>query len=256
MFLPLRKKLQSIINKCIPAAAILVLLLLWQGLSMLEVVPSYMLPSPVQVVQAFVKDFSLLMQHAKVTLLEAFWGLGGGIIIGFMIALLMDRFKIIYKAFYPVVIITQTVPTVAIAPLLVLWFGYGATPKILLIIIATFFPITIGMLEGFRSVDKDTVNLLRAMGASKIQIFTHVKLKSSLGHFFSSLRISVSYAIVGAVISEWLGGFEGLGVYMTRVKKSYSFDKMFAVIFLISFLSLLLMYGVDRLKKWAMPWDK
>lgn len=237
-------------------AAILLLLGIWQCLSVLEVVPRYMLPSPAQVVQAFVKDFPLLMEHSKVTLVEAFLGLGGGIALGFFIAVLMDHFQIFYKACYPLVIITQTIPTVAIAPLLVLWFGYEMTPKIILIIIATFFPITIGVLEGFRSVDQDTVNLLRAMGASKYQIFTHVKLKSSMGHFFSSLRISVSYAVVGAVISEWLGGFSGLGVYMTRVKKSYAYDKMFAVIFLISLISLLLMYGVDRLKKWSMPWDK
>lgn len=250
------KKLQNIINKSIPIITILFLLGVWQVLSTFELVPNYLLPSPIQVVNAFVKDFPLLMQHSKVTLIEAFLGLGGGIALGFVIAVLMDHFQVIYKACYPIVIISQTVPTVAIAPLLVLWLGYGVTPKVVLIIIATFFPITIGLLEGFRSVDKDTVNLLRAMGASRVQIFTHVKLKSSMGQFFSSLRISVSYAVVGAVISEWLGGFEGLGVYMTRVRKSYSFDKMFAVIFLISILSLLLMYLVDRLKKWAMPWDK
>lgn len=250
------KKLQNIINKSIPIITILLILGVWQVLSTFELVPKYLLPSPIQVVIAFVKDFPLLMEHSKVTLIEAFLGLGGGITLGFVIAVLMDHFQVIYKACYPIVIISQTVPTVAIAPLLVLWLGYGVTPKVVLIVIATFFPITIGLLEGFRSVDKDTVNLLRAMGASRVQIFAHVKLKSSMGQFFSSLRISVSYAVVGAVISEWLGGFEGLGVYMTRVRKSYSFDKMFAVIFLISILSLLLMYLVDRLKKWAMPWDK
>ena len=225
-------------------------------LCVLEVVPNYMLPSPVQVLRAFINDFSLLMHHSRITLAEAFLGLGGGILLGFVIAVLMDQFELMYKACYPLIIITQTVPTVAIAPLLVLWLGYGILPKIVLIMIATFFPITIGMLEGFRSVDLDAVNLLKAMGANRLQIFAQMKFKSSLGHFFSSLRISVSYAVVGAVISEWLGGFEGLGVYMTRVKKSYAFDKMFAVIFLISLISLFLMYVVDCLKRWAMPWEK
>ena len=118
-----------------------------------------------------------------------------------------------------------------------------------------FFP-AIGLLEGFQSADKDTVNLLKAMGANRLQIFLHVKFPSSLGRFFASLRISVSYCVVGAVISEWLGGYNGLGVYMTRVRKSYAFDKMFAVIFLISAISLLLMWLVSILQKKCMPWEK
>jgi ABC-type nitrate/sulfonate/bicarbonate transport system permease component len=145
---------------------------------------------------------------------------------------------------------------VAIAPLLVLWFGYEMLPKIILIVIATFFPITIGVLEGFRSADRDTINLLRSMGAGKWQIFCYIKLPGAMGQFFASLRISAAYSVVGAVISEWLGGFSGLGVYMTRVKKAFSFDKMFAVIFLISFISLLLMKLVDYLQMKCMPWEE
>ena len=153
-------------------------------------------------------------------------------------------------------VITQTIPTIAIAPLLVLWMGYEMAPKVTLIVIVTFFPIAIGLLEGFQSADKDTINLLKAMGANRLQIFLHVKFPSSLGRFFASLRISVSYCVVGAVISEWLGGYNGLGVYMTRVRKSYAFDKMFAVIFLISAISLLLMWLVSILQKKCMPWEE
>ena len=144
----------------------------------------------------------------------------------------------------------------AIAPLLVLWFGYEMTPKVILIVITTFFPITVGLQDGFRSADQDAVNLLRSMGAGRFQIFCYIKFPGALGQFFSSLRISASYAVVGAVISEWLGGFSGLGVYMTRVKKAYSFDKMFAVIFLISAISLVLMWGVELLQKKCMPWER
>ncbi len=129
-------------------------------------------------------------------------------------------------------------------------------PKITLIVITTFFPITVGLLEGFRSADKDAVDLMKAMGASRMQIFRFIKLPGSLSHFFAGLRVSAAYSIVGAVIAEWLGGYYGLGVYMVRVKKSYSFDKMFAVIFLISAISLLLMGLVDVLKKTAMPWER
>ena len=196
------------------------------------------------------------MQHSFVTLTEAFLGLGLGILLGFVVAVLMDQFEGLYQAFYPIIVLTQTVPTVAIAPLLVLWFGYEMTPKVILIVITTFFPIAIGLLNGFRSADNDSIHLLRAMGADRWQIFLHIKLPGAMSQFFAGLRISASYAVVGAVISEWLGGFSGLGVYMTRVKQAFAFDKMFAVIFLISIISLLLMKGVDVLQKVCMPWDK
>ena len=196
------------------------------------------------------------MQHSYVTLTEAFLGLGLGVLLGFIMAVLMDQFEGLYQAFYPIIVLTQTVPTVAIAPLLVLWFGYEMTPKVVLIVITTFFPIAIGLLNGFRSADSDSIHLLRAMGADRWQIFRHIKLPGAMSQFFAGLRISASYAVVGAVISEWLGGFNGLGVYMTRVKQAFAFDKMFAVIFLISIISLLLMKGVDVLQKVCMPWDK
>ena len=170
-------------------------------------------------------------------------------------AVLMDRFEKVYQAFYPLIVLTQTVPTVAIAPLLVLWFGYEMMPKVILIIIVTFFPITVSLLDGFRAADRDTIHLMRSMGASKMQTFWFVKFPGSLSQFFASLRISASYAVVGAVISEWLGGFNGLGVYMIMVKKAFSFDKMFAVIFLISAISLILMKLVNLLQKKCMPWE-
>lgn len=236
--------------------AIAILLSVWQILSVTGVVPKFMLPSPLDVVKAFFGDFPLLMEHAKTTLLEAFLGLSLGVLLGFFIAVLMDRFEIAYKAIYPVLVITQTVPTVAIAPLLVLWLGYGIVPKVALIIITSFFPIAIGLLDGFHSADKDALNLLKAMGANRIQSFIHIKLPSALSHFFAGLRISVSYSIIGAVVAEWLGGFSGLGVYMTRVRKSYSYDKMFAVIFFISMISLLLMFLVTLIQKGLMPWDR
>lgn len=251
----MKRKLQSITSRLNAIAAILVILVVWQVVCVLGIVPGYMLPSPVQVFQAFIQEFPLLMENSRVTLMEAFLGLFWGVTIGFAMAVLMDRFEGLYKAFYPLIVLTQTVPTVAIAPLLVLWFGYEMLPKVILIVIATFFPITVGVLEGFRSADKDTMNLLRSMGAGNFQIFRYIKLPGAMSRFFASLRISVSYSVVGAVISEWLGGFNGLGVYMTRVKKAFAYDKMFAVIFLISFISLLLMKLVDFLQIKCMPWE-
>lgn len=215
-----------------------------------------MLPSPAAVAKSFVSDFPLLLQHARVTLTEAFLGLSLGVVLAFLLATLMDRFEILYKAIYPLLVITQTVPTIAIAPLLVLWQGFGMAPKITLVVITTFFPIAVSLLDGYRCADADAINLLRSMGAGRVKIFRYIKFPSALGSFFAGLKVSASYAVVGAVVAEWLGGFEGLGVYMTRVRKAYAFDKMFAVIIFTTLISLLLMWGVTALKKVAMPWER
>jgi ABC-type nitrate/sulfonate/bicarbonate transport system permease component len=252
----LKKKLQNTTNYIWSVSAIAVILILWQTVCSVGLVDEFLLPSPVQVVKAFVEEFPLLLEHSFVTLAEALFGLVLGILLGFLVAVFMDQFEPLYKACYPLMILSQTIPTVAIAPLLVLWFGYEMAPKVILIVITTFFPIAVGLLNGFKSADRDSINLLRAMGAGRWQIFKIVKLPGALSQFFAGLRISASYAVVGAVISEWLGGFSGLGVNMTRVKKAFSLDKMFAVIFLISVISLLLMKSVDFLQKKCMPWEK
>ena len=243
------------LKRNIPAvAAVAAFLILWQLVCMVGIVPPYMLPSPVNVLQAFVGELPILWENSIITLQEAFIGLVLGVGVGFLAAVLMDAFNVLYKAFYPLLIITQTIPSVAIAPLLVLWFGYEMTPKIVLIVISTFFPVTVGLLDGFRSADKDAIGLLRSMGASRLQVFRYIKFPSALPQFFSGLRIAAAYSVVGAVISEWLGGFGGLGVYMTRVKKAFAFDKMFAVIFLISAISLALMALVELAEKKCMPY--
>lgn len=230
------------------------LLALWIAASALEWVPGYLLPAPWEVVEAFFTEAPLLLEHSLITLQEAFYGLVLGVGLGFLFAAAMDAWEILYRALYPILVLTQTIPTVAIAPLLVLWFGYEMAPKIILIVIVTFFPVTVGLLDGFRAADRDAIALLRSMGASPLQIFRYIKFPSALPQFFSGLRIAAAYAVVGAVISEWLGGFGGLGVYMTRVKQAFAFDKMFAVIFLISAISLCLMALVDWAERRCMPY--
>lgn len=248
------KRLQSITSKLPAVVALCLIVLLWEILCRSGIVPAYMLPSPGEVGKALVNDFPTILKHASVTLQEAFYGLCIGVALAFVMATLMDRFEILNKALHPILIITQTIPTIAIAPLLVLWMGFYMAPKITLVVITTFFPITVGLLDGYKSVDKDSIDLMRAMGASRSQIFFHVKVPGALPQFFSGLKISASYAVVGAVISEWLGGFEGLGVYMTRVSKAYAYDKMFAVIIFIVVISLLLMGVVNVLKAVSLPW--
>ena len=240
----------------VPVVTLALLLLVWELAVRLGAVPAYLLPGPSDVVRAFIADAPLLATHAGTTLLEAGLGLLIGVMVGFVFAVLMDRFETLYQAFGPIITVSQTIPTVALAPLLVLWFGYGLAPKVLLIVLTTFFPVTVSLVSGFRSVDPDVIDLMRTMNASNLQIFVYAKLPLAMEQFFSGLRISATYAIVGAVIAEWLGGFSGLGVYMTRVRKSFSYDSMFAVITLISLLSLALMKGIDLLARACMPWQR
>ena len=251
----MNRKKKSIKEIWIPVAAILIFILIWQLICVFELVPGFMLPSPLDVGKAFVTDFPLLMHHAGITLLEAFFGLTIGVMLGFCCAALMDTFPVVKSALYPILVLTQTIPPVAIAPLLILWFSYGIWPKVILVVLVAFFPMAVGLLEGFQSVDSDLIRLMKSMKATKWQIFWKVKVPSALGNFFSGLKIAVSYSVVGAVIAEWLGGFIGLGVYMTRVKKSLSYDKMFAVILLVSAISLLLMAVVKVIQYKAMPWE-
>ena len=229
-----------------PVATVAGVLALWQAVCSLGFVPS----------QAVAGDFDLLMAHAGVTLAEALAGLALGVAFGFSIALCMDRFRVVNAALSPLVTVSQTIPTVAIAPLLVLWLGYGMEPKVLLVALTTFFPITVALASGFRSVDPDAVDLLRTMGASRWQVFRFAKLPAAAGSFFAGLRISATYAVIGAVVAEWLGGFDGLGVYMTRVRKSYDYDSMFASIIVIAAVSLALLAAAKALERACMPWRR
>lgn len=239
-----------------PLIAIVVLLVVWEAVVDLGIVENYLLPTPIQVVEALIDDIELLASHAATTIIEAMIGLLIGVVLGFIFAVLMDSFEVFYLAFEPLMTISQTIPTVAIAPLLVLWFGYDMAPKIVLVVISTFFPLTVSLVSGFKSVDPDVIDLMRTMNASNWQIFWYAKLPAAAEQFFSGLKISATYAIVGAVIAEWLGGSSGLGVYMTRVRKSFAYDRMFASIIIISVLSLVLMKLVELLQRACMPWTR
>ncbi|MDI9470050.1 MAG: ABC transporter permease [Bacillota bacterium] len=242
--------------RLVPWLAGILLLAVWQLVSGLGLVPRFLLPSPADIALALYQDRLLLLRHLRTTLLEAGLGLAAGVVLGFFLAVVMHRSRLLRELLYPLLLLSQTVPTVAIAPLLVLWLGYGILPKVVLIFIVTFFPMTVSLLGAFAAVDPDEIRLLRAMGADDFMVFRAVVWPSSLGAFFSALRVSTSYALVGAVIAEWLGGSEGLGVYMTRVRKSFAFDRMFAVIVLISVLSLGLLGLVKLLQRLLMPWER
>lgn len=252
----MKKKFQSINTNFYPVLVFISIILLWQFLCTYKIVPPFMLPSPLDVGRALVNEFPLLLSHAKVTLTQAFIGIFLSIIFSILIAITMDQWEVCQKSLKPLIILSQTIPSIAIGPILVLWFGYGMTPKIILIFTYCFFPLVINIYDGLKSVDTDMVRLFKTMGAGNIKILLWVKIPFAINYFFIGLKVAVSFAIVGSVIAEWLGGNSGLGVYMTRVRKSYAFDKMFAVILFISCLTLLLLFLVELLHKKITPWEQ
>lgn len=250
------KNLKTIASRHIGSLSILTVLILWQASGNFGLLPKFIIPTPLEILYAFYRDSALLFFHSKVTMIEAIIGFSAGIVIASLLAIIMDSFKWINDAIYPLLVLSQTVPTIAIAPILVLWLGYGILPKVVLIVITTTFPIVISILDGFRHADKDTITLLKLMNANRFQILWHVKIPTSLSYFYAGLRVSVSYAFISAVVAEWLGGFEGLGVYMIRAKKLFQYDTMFAIIILISAISLFSMWLVKQSEKRVIKWKK
>ena len=232
-----------------PISLIVGLLLVWQVSTFGGMVAAFILPSPASVVQAFIGDFPLLMRHSGYTLREAFAGLAISLAVSFVMTVAMDRFAYWRKALYPMLVVSQAVPYIAIAPLLVLWLGHGMAPRVVLVSLTCFFPLVVGLYDGIRNIRQDYLDELKVLGGGYFAGLWAVKLPLSMPAFFSGLKIAATYAVVGAVIAGWVGGTTGLGVYMTRVRRTFEFDKMFAVILLIVVLSLALMLGVKILEK-------
>lgn len=250
------RKYQNISDKLIPMLFILAILVVWELVVNLAIVARYILPAPTDIVDALIANGSDIIMHTGVTFFEGMTGLLVAVLLSLLMAVVMDQFPIVKKAIYPVLVISQTVPIIVIAPLLAMWFGFGIAPKIFVVVLVCFFPITVNLIEGLQSVDGELINLVRSMGASKGQIFAKIKFPSALPYFFSGLKIAATYSIMGAVIGEWLGGKAGLGVYMLRARHAFALDLVFASILVIVVLSIILFYGIAGIQRALMPWEK
>ncbi len=248
------KKLTSTGDRLIPFTFFFFILLIWELVGRFEVVPTYILPPPTRIIWTLIVNLPVLKEHILVTLMEALVGFLLAIIFAIGISILMDSLPLVKKTLYPLIITSQTIPIITIAPLFAIWFGFGYFPKIVIVILVCFFPIAISLLEGLSSVDEDLLNLIKSMGASKLDVYKIVKLPSALPNFFSGLKISATYSIMGATIGEWVGGKNGLGVYMLRVKHSFATDKVFAAIIIITLLSIGILKLITLIEKRAMPW--
>ena len=249
------KRLRSIGNKIAPIVFILILLIIWEIIVNVGGIEKYILPAPTDVIEVLIKDFKTMIPHILATLYEGMVGFLIAIALSIILAVIMDMVPLIKRALYPVIVISQTIPTVALAPLFIIWFGFGALPKIIVVVIVCFFPIVISIVDGLEGVDKDLINHFKLMGASKLNVFLHLKLPYGMINFFSGMRIAATYSIMGAVIGEWLGGDKGLGVYMTRARSAYALDKMFASIVIIVVISMGIFLLVSLMEKLFTPWN-
>ncbi|MCR1950722.1 MULTISPECIES: ABC transporter permease [Clostridium] len=249
------KRLRSIGNKIAPIVFILILLIIWELIVNVGGIEKYILPAPTDVIEVLIKDFKNMIPHIFATLYEGLVGFLIAIALSIILAIIMDMVPLIKRALYPVLVISQTIPTVALAPLFIIWFGFGALPKIIVVVIVCFFPIVISIVDGLEGVDKDLINHFKLMGASKFNVFLHLKLPYGMINFFSGMRIAATYSIMGAVIGEWLGGDRGLGVYMTRARSAYALDKMFASIVIIVAISMGIFLLVSLMEKVFTPWN-
>lgn len=237
------------------AGLTLVLLIgLWEAGVRLFHVPPYLLPPPSRVIAVFFTQLPLLLSHAGTTLVEISLGMLFGVAGGFLLAVLIFVSPPLERAIYPLVIASQMVPVFAIAPLLVVWFGYGLWPKVTVAALIVFFPIVVNTVDGLRSVNAETVDVMRSLGANRRWVFLSVRLPSSLPSLFSGLKVGVTLAVVGATIGEWIGAKSGLGYLMIQSNALLRIDRVFAAIGMLALIGLSLFAGIGMLERYVLRW--
>lgn len=236
------------------ALLVLLFLLAWQGAASLDSVDDLTLASPVEVVEAFGDDGGLLLDNAWVTLVEVLLGLALSVVAGLVAAVSMHLMGALRDAAYPLLIASQAVPVVVLAPIFVLAFGYGIGPKLAIVALICFFPVTVNLLDGLRSVDRDLLRLMRSMGASRLQTLRKVELPASLPFLFSGMRIAATVSIIGAVFGEWAGADEGLGRLVLLGLNQLQTPRVYAGIVLLAAMAVGLFALVSLAERIAVPW--
>ena len=215
-----------------------------------------MLPEPTSVVSAGWQQRTALWHNALPTLRETELGFAFSFAVSWLIAGAMDFSAIVRRAVYPLLVTSQTVPIIAIAPLFVVIFGFGTAPKVLLVALATFFPLAASLAAGFANADADADRLLRSMGASRWRIFWTVRVPGALPFFFTGLRVAITYAIGGAIFAEYAGAESGLGIYLQQMQQVFRTDLVFATVAVIAVCSVALFALTYLLERWLTPWRK
>ena len=233
---------------------VLALLGVWEGYVRLYAVPKWLLPAPSVIAATLVASWELLWGHTVVTFLEVVIGFGVSLVCGVVLAGGIAWSQTLERALYPFVIASQTIPIIVIAPLLLIWVGYGLAAKVIVVALIAFFPIVVNLVDGLKSADPDVINLLRVMGAGRWQIFLKVQWPSALPFLFSGARVAMAVSVIGAVIGEWVGSSQGLGYLMIRSKPQFLTERVFAAIVVLSAMGVALFVLVGVLERLAIPW--
>jgi ABC-type nitrate/sulfonate/bicarbonate transport system permease component len=237
-----------------PALLVLAFLAVWQAYARNGGLGADVLPAPSDVAAHGWDVRSDLWANTIPTLTATAIGFALSITTGFVLSVLIDLSGLIRRSLMPVLIVTQTLPLIAIAPLMILWFGFGPLPKVLIVALVTFFPITVSLVEGYASTDATAQQLLRTMGAGRLRTFWMLRLPSAMTYFFGGLRIAITYAVVAAIFAEYAGATEGLGIYMQNAKNSFRTDLVLAAVAVSAFWTLVLFGLTFAVERVALPW--
>ncbi|HET9001296.1 MAG TPA: ABC transporter permease [bacterium] len=239
-----------------PAVLLAAIFGLWEWGVRTFGIPFYILPAPSRIATLVVTERALLAGEAAVTLLEIFLGFGIALVMGIGLALLIFASRTVERAVYPLVIASQTVPVFAIAPLLIVWLGYGMLSKVAMAALIVFFPIVVNTVDGLRAADPDIINLLLILGATPAQVLVKLRAPAALPFVFSGIRIAVATSVIGAVIGEWVGATQGLGFLMIHANAQLHIDLVFAAIAVLSLMAVGLFLAVSGIEWLVLPWRR
>ncbi len=248
-------KIHHAVYRMIPLLVFVFLILLWEFIVVVLEIKDYIAPRPTQIISEFKNSGSLLLEHTLITVYETLLGLCIAIIFAIVLSLICSKYKLAKRVLYPLAVVSQNVPLMAIAPLFIMWFGFGILSKILVVVLVGFFPVLLNTVKGLESYDLELVDMMRYMQASDLQIFMKVKIPAALPSFFSGLKIASAYSIMGAVVSEWVGAKNGLGIFLTRSMKYYNMPGMFADIIVIVVLSLMIFRVIEFVESKVIRWN-
>src|SRR5258706_13280626 len=239
----------------LPVAVLVVIVVVWEAAVQAAQSPFHLIPAPTEILAAIIRTReTLLTQHIPQTMLETLIGMILALVFGLLVAALLDFLPLVKQALYPLLVVSQTIPTVALAAVLIIAFGFGIWPKVIVVVLFCFFPITVATIDGLNATDPDLVALLRAMGASRLQIWRIVRFPAALPSFFSGLRIATTYSVTGAVVGEYITSQFGLGQYLRSAYSGGKVDQAFVSILIVTILSIGLVTLVGVIERIVLPW--
>ncbi len=238
----------------LPAITIAAVFIVWEGLVRFFRIPEFILPAPTQVVALFAEGRAPILQHMSVTMVEIGLGFAGAILLGIGLAMMITLSKRFEQAVYPLLVSSQAVPKLAVAPLFVIWIGFGIDAKVAIAVLVAFFPIVIDSVTGFRSASMEMIYLARSMGAGRFQVFRYFVLPNALPYIFSGLKVAVTLAVSGAIVGEFVGADKGLGYLILVAMGKMQTDLVFGAIALLALIGIGLFYLVLIAERLALPW--